>query len=70
MVNLIEIAKLNRNVCVCVYAYESHVCTCLQRPEDGFGSLEVELSTAVTHLILILGTKLGLFTESGSGCNH
>lgn len=49
-------------LCVYVYASESHAC---RRPEMS-EPLELDLQTVVSHLVRVLGTKLGSSASMGN----
>lgn len=43
---------------------------CSQRPEEGIGSLDLELQALVSYLMWVLGTKLWSFGRASSVLKH
>lgn len=50
------------------YVYE-HMCRCLQKPEEGSRSVELELKVVMSHLMWGLETEFKLYTRAAGALN-
>lgn len=54
-------------VCVCICMHE---CKCLPRPDEGVGSLELEMEVVVSQPVWLLGTELWSSIRAGCTLKH
>ena len=56
-------------VCVCMYIYLLCIYRCPQRPEEGIGTLELDLEEVMSHLRWVLGTEPRSSARAASALN-